>query len=131
MIKIKSKIDISLVQTALKNHRDSIGKVTLPRHYINEIRLIYFAVVGNSKPPQLRRSQASLPRNSSEIRSQITQIKKPLNPRHWEGGFARALVEADTHILRSSQCFGNAALIKDAHEKHSCFEINFKDHSIT
>jgi hypothetical protein len=51
MIKIKSKLDISSVQTALKNHRDSIGKLTLPRHYINEIRLIHFAVVGNSKPP--------------------------------------------------------------------------------
>jgi hypothetical protein len=51
MIRIKAKLDISSVQTALKNHRDSIGKLTLPRHYINEIRLIHFAVVGNSKPP--------------------------------------------------------------------------------
>ena len=51
MIITKDKLDISSVQTALKNHRDSIGKLTLPRHYINEIRLIYFVVVGNSKPP--------------------------------------------------------------------------------
>ena len=35
----------------------------------------------------------------------------------------RALIQADTHILRSSQCFGNAAFTKDAHEKHSYFEI--------
>lgn len=51
MIKINAKIDICSVQTALKNHRDSIGKETLPRHYINEIRLIHFAVTGSSKPP--------------------------------------------------------------------------------
>lgn len=44
-------INIAAVQTALKNHRDSVGKVTLPRHYINEIRLIHFAVTGSSKPP--------------------------------------------------------------------------------
>lgn len=29
----------------------------------------------------------------------------------------RALVEANTHILRPSQCFGNAAFTKDAHMK--------------
>jgi hypothetical protein len=44
-------LDIAAVQTALKNYRDSIGKETQPRHYINEIRLIYFSVVGNCKPP--------------------------------------------------------------------------------
>ena len=51
MRKRKPTLNIAAVQTALKNYRDSIGKVTLPRHYINEIRLIHFAVVGNSKPP--------------------------------------------------------------------------------
>jgi hypothetical protein len=44
-------LNIASVQTALKSYRDSIGKVTLSRHYINEIRLIHYAVVGNSKPP--------------------------------------------------------------------------------
>ena len=44
-------INIGSVQTALKDSRDSIGKVTLSRHYINEIRLIHFAVMGNCKLP--------------------------------------------------------------------------------
>ena len=51
MKKRNPTLNIATVQTALKNYRDSIGKGTLPRHYINEIRLIHFAVVGNSKPP--------------------------------------------------------------------------------
>jgi hypothetical protein len=51
MSDLRFTIDISGVQTALKNYRDSIGKVTLPRHYINEVSLIHFAVVGNCKPP--------------------------------------------------------------------------------
>ena len=46
-----STLNIAAVQTALKNHRDSIGKETLDRNYINEIRLIYHSVVGNCKPP--------------------------------------------------------------------------------
>jgi hypothetical protein len=43
----------------------------------------------------------------------------------------RALVEADTHILRPSQCLGNAAFTKDAHEKDTYFEISFKDYPYT
>ena len=64
MIIIKAKLDISSVQTALKNHRDTIAKVTLPRHYINEIRLIHFAVVGNCKQPC---DLKSLPREKMHI----------------------------------------------------------------
>ena len=44
-------LNIAAVQTALKNYRDSIGKETQPRHYINEVSLIHFAVVGNCKQP--------------------------------------------------------------------------------
>ena len=47
----RPNINISAVQTALKNYRDSIGKETLPRHYINEVSLIHFAVIGNCKQP--------------------------------------------------------------------------------
>ena len=41
--------NISSVQTALKKHRDSLGKETKPHHYINEMRLIRFAMTGDSK----------------------------------------------------------------------------------
>ena len=51
MKKSNPTINIAAVQTALKNYRDSIGKETLDRNYINEIRLIYHSVVGNCKPP--------------------------------------------------------------------------------
>ena len=57
-------LNIALVQTALKNHRDSIGKATLPRHYINEIRLIRYAVVGDFKPPC---DLSSLPREKMHV----------------------------------------------------------------
>ena len=40
-------INIGSVETALNYSRESIGKVTLPR----EICMIYFAVMGNCKPP--------------------------------------------------------------------------------
>ena len=40
--------NISSVQTALKKHRDSLGKETKPHHYINELRLSRFAMTGDS-----------------------------------------------------------------------------------
>lgn len=43
------KIDLSIMQTALKKHRDSLGKETKPHHYINELHLIKFAMTGDSK----------------------------------------------------------------------------------
>ena len=43
------KLNIGSVQAALKKHRDSIGKETKPHHYINELRLIRFAMTGDSK----------------------------------------------------------------------------------
>ena len=43
------KLNISSVQTALKNYRNSLGKETKPHHYINELRLIRFAMTGDSK----------------------------------------------------------------------------------
>lgn len=137
----QNNINIGSVQTALKSHRDSIGKETRPCHYINEVRLIYYAVMGHCKPPC---NLKSLPREKNplvrrvicmnrrlinlhvdyELRKQAcrdlvlkneakSKIQKPHNPVHWEGGFVRAFVEADAHILRSSQCFGNAAFTKE------------------
>ena len=41
--------NISSIQTALKKHRDSLGKETKQHHYINELRLIKFAMTGDSK----------------------------------------------------------------------------------
>jgi hypothetical protein len=37
------------MQAALKASRDSLGKPTEPRHYINEVSLLRFALTGNSK----------------------------------------------------------------------------------
>ncbi len=55
----KLKLNIASIQTALKKHRDSLGKETKQHHYINELRLIRFAMTGDSKqaydlsnPPQ-------------------------------------------------------------------------------
>ena len=45
----KQNINIGSVQTALKKYRDSLGKETKPHHYINELRLIRFAMTGDSK----------------------------------------------------------------------------------
>jgi len=45
----KLNINIGSVQTALKKHRDSLGKETKQHHYINEVSLIRFAMTGNSK----------------------------------------------------------------------------------
>jgi hypothetical protein len=44
-----SHIDLSAMQAALKDHRRSLGKETEPHHYANEVRLINFAVTGNSR----------------------------------------------------------------------------------
>jgi hypothetical protein len=41
-------IDLSAMQAALKDHRHGLGKETDQRHYVNEVRLINFAVTGNS-----------------------------------------------------------------------------------
>ena len=45
----KLNINIGSVQTALKKHRDNLGKETRQHHYINELRLIKFAMTGDSK----------------------------------------------------------------------------------
>lgn len=45
----KLNINIGSVQAALKKHRDSIGKETKQHHYINEQRLIKYAMTGDSK----------------------------------------------------------------------------------
>lgn len=37
------------MQAALKVHRDSLGKQTEQRHYINEVGLVRFAMTGNSR----------------------------------------------------------------------------------
>jgi hypothetical protein len=49
MINKKANLNISLVQTALKNYHDRIGKETMPHHYINEVRLIRYAMTGDFK----------------------------------------------------------------------------------
>ena len=41
--------NIGSVQTALKNYHDSIGKETKPYHFINEARLIRYAMTGDFK----------------------------------------------------------------------------------
>ena len=48
MKRAPSHVDLSVMQTALKDHRHSLGKETEQRHYVNEVRLINFAVTGNS-----------------------------------------------------------------------------------
>ncbi len=42
-------IDLSVMQTALKEHRQSIGKETGRHHYANEVGLINFAITGKHK----------------------------------------------------------------------------------
>ena len=37
------------MQAALKAHRDSLGKQTEQRHYINEVGLLRFALTGTSR----------------------------------------------------------------------------------
>ena len=43
------KFNIGLVQNAIKNYHDSIGKETKPHHFINEARLVRFAMTGSFK----------------------------------------------------------------------------------
>ena len=45
----KINFGIRAMQTALKKYRDSIGKETKQHHYINELRLIKFAMTGDAK----------------------------------------------------------------------------------
>lgn len=44
-----SQINLSVMQTALKQQRESIGKETSPCHYMNEIGLVRYAITGNFK----------------------------------------------------------------------------------
>ena len=48
MKKAPSPIDLSAMHAALKDHRRSLGKETEQINYVNEVRLINFAVTGNS-----------------------------------------------------------------------------------
>jgi hypothetical protein len=41
-------IDLSVMQAALKDHRHGLGKEAKSHHYVNEVRLINFAVTGIS-----------------------------------------------------------------------------------
>ena len=43
--------NIASVQAALKLQRDSIGKETKPFHYMNEVRLLRYALSGDAKTP--------------------------------------------------------------------------------
>ena len=49
MIKRNLRPDLRTVHTALKRHREDIGKPTQRHHYINEARLIHFAMTGHTK----------------------------------------------------------------------------------
>jgi hypothetical protein len=42
-------VDLSAMQTALKDHRKSLGKETGRFHYSNEVGLINFAITGKHK----------------------------------------------------------------------------------
>ena len=71
MISVTYPIDLSAMQTALKEYRHSIGKETQPHHYANEVRLINFAVTGNIKG--CYRSQAITRDLSKAIRRVVCQ----------------------------------------------------------
>lgn len=45
----RKNINIGAVHAKLKNYRDSIGKVTQHYHFINEARLIHFAMYGRNQ----------------------------------------------------------------------------------
>jgi len=49
MIKRQPSPDIRAVNTTLKSYRDSIGKPTQRHHYINEAKLIRFAMSGRNQ----------------------------------------------------------------------------------
>ena len=42
-------VDLSVMQTTLKDHRKSLGKETGRFHYSNEVGLINFAITGKHK----------------------------------------------------------------------------------
>ena len=44
-------VDLNSMQDALKAYRDSIGKMTKPYHYANEISIIRWAMTGSCKTP--------------------------------------------------------------------------------
>ena len=43
--------NIASVQAALRLQRDSLGKETKPFHYMNEVRLLRYALSGDAKTP--------------------------------------------------------------------------------
>ena len=49
MKKAPYPIDLSAMQTALKDFRQGLGKETQPHHYANEVRLVNFAATGSSQ----------------------------------------------------------------------------------
>jgi hypothetical protein len=51
MKRLKLNLNIGSIQAALKKYRDSLGKETKQHHYINELRLIKFAMTGDAKQP--------------------------------------------------------------------------------
>jgi hypothetical protein len=75
----KKVLNIDTVQTALKSHRESLGKETLPCHYINEIRLIRYAVFGNGKSPC---TLISLPREKLHIARRVICLNRRLIKLH-------------------------------------------------
>jgi hypothetical protein len=79
MKKNNLNLNIASVQTALKEHRYSLGKETSPFHYINEIRLIYFAVVGNFNPPC---DLKSLPRGKMHVARRVICLNRRLIKLH-------------------------------------------------
>ena len=48
--RIESRIEFRLMNTTLKAVREHQGKETAPHHYINEARLVNFAMTGDFKP---------------------------------------------------------------------------------
>jgi hypothetical protein len=62
MIKSKASPDIHAVHAALKSYRDSIGKPTQKHHYINEVRLIHYAMTGRTQAVSNIKSAARLKR---------------------------------------------------------------------
>lgn len=46
---LQQAIALPAMQASLKSYRNSIGKLTQRHHYINEVRLIHFAITGRSQ----------------------------------------------------------------------------------
>ena len=72
-------IDLSVMQTALKDYRQSLGKETQSHHFANEIRLINFAVTGN--PMGCYRSLPDIRELSKTIR-RVVYLNKALIKLH-------------------------------------------------